>query len=51
MTGVRRRRRQILDNVRNIQRYWKLKEEAQNHKFGNDSLSHEYKEEIQVISR
>ena len=43
----RRRRTKLLDNFRNRRRYWKLKEEGEDKKKnGNDSLSHEHKEEI-----
>ena len=40
---------QLLDYLRNRRRYWELKEEAEDRKSGNGSLSHEHKEEIQVI--
>ena len=47
--GRRRRRRiQFLD-LRNRKIYWELKEEAEDKKDGNDSLSIEHKEEIKVI--
>ena len=32
MTGVGRRRTQLLDDLRNRRRYWELKEEAENRK-------------------
>ena len=47
MKGVgRRRRTQLFGDLRNRRRYWELKEETED---GNDSLSHEHKEEILVI--
>ena len=39
------RRTQLLEDLRNRRRYWKLKIQED----GNDSLSHEHKEEIKVI--
>ena len=41
--GVGRRRTQLLDDLRNRRRYWELKEEAEDRKGGNDSLSIEHK--------
>jgi hypothetical protein len=35
--------------LRSRRRYWELKEEAEDRKSGNNSLSHKHKEEIQVI--
>ena len=49
MKGVGRRTIQLLDDLRNRRRYWELKEGAEDRKSGNDSLSHEQKEDIQVI--
>ena len=49
--GVGRRRIQPLDNLRSRIRYWELMEKAEDRNGGNDSLSREYTEEIQVISR
>ena len=46
---VGRRIIQLLVDLRNRKRYWELKEEAENRKGGNDSLSHEGKKEIKVI--
>ena len=47
--GVRRRiSAQLLHLLRN-RRHWELTEEAEDQKGENDSLSHEHKEEIQVI--
>ena len=43
MKGVERRRTQLLDNLRNRRRYWELKEEAEDQKDGDDSLSIEHK--------
>jgi hypothetical protein len=37
--------------MRNIIRYWELKEDAKNLKCGNGSLSHNHKEEIHVITQ
>ena len=45
------RRTHLLDDLKNRRRYWDLKEEAEDRKDENDSLSHEHKEEIQVIFR
>ena len=39
----RRRRTQLLDNLRNRRRYWELKEEAEDRKNGDDSLSVDHK--------
>jgi hypothetical protein len=47
--GRRRRRTQLLDNMRKRRRYWELKKEADDRKSGNYSLSHGHKEEIQAI--
>ena len=41
--GVGRRRTQLLDDVRNRRRYWEIKEEAEDRKVGDDSLSIEHK--------
>ena len=41
--GVGRRRTQLLDALRNRRKYWELKEEAEDRKKGDDSLSIEYK--------
>ena len=48
--GVRRiiRRTQLLDDLRNRREYWELKEEAEDRKNGNVSLSFDM-EEIKVI--
>ena len=48
VTGVGRRTR-VLEDLRNRRRYSKLKEEAEDRKYGNYSLSMEHQEEIQVI--
>ena len=45
----RKRRKQLLNDLRKRRRYWELQEEANIEKDGNDSLSHESKEELQVI--
>jgi hypothetical protein len=47
VVGVRRRRTQLLDDLRNRRRYWELK--LMIGKDGNDSLPIEQKKEIQVI--
>ena len=50
--GARRRRRRthLLDDLKNRRRHGELKEDAEDRKKdGNDSLSIEHKEEIQVI--
>ena len=39
MKGIGRRRNQLLDDLRNGRRYWELKEEAEDKKDGDDSLS------------
>ena len=44
MKGVGRRRTQLLDDLRNRRRYWELKEEAEDRKNGDDSLSIKQKE-------
>ena len=41
--GVGRRRTQLLDDLSNRRRYWELKEEAEDRKDGDDSLSIEHK--------
>ena len=41
--GVERRRTQLLDDLRNRRRYWELKEEAEDRKDADDSLSIEHK--------
>ena len=41
--GVGRRRTQLLEDLRNRRRYWKLKEVAENLKNGSNSLSIEHK--------
>ena len=43
VNGVGRRRTQLLDDLRNIRRYWELKKEAEDRKNGDDSLSIEQK--------
>jgi hypothetical protein len=45
------RRKQLLDDLRNRRKYWKVKEGAEDRKGGNESLLHEHMEEIQVIVR
>ena len=47
--GVGRRTTQLLDDLRNRKIYWDLKEEAEGGKRWKQQLSHEHKEEIQVI--
>ena len=46
--GVGRRRAQLLDDLRNLRRYWELKKEAEDRKIWKgqrkDSLSLDYKE-------
>ena len=49
LKGVGGRRTQVLDDLRNRRRYLDLKDEAEDRKGGNDSLSHEHKEKIQLI--
>ena len=44
--GRRRRRTSLLASFRNRGRYWKLKEETEDRKGENDSLSHKHKEEL-----
>ena len=41
--GVGGRRTQLLDDLRNRRRYWKLKKEAEDRKNGGDSLLIEHK--------
>ena len=41
------RRKQLLDDLRNIRRYWEIKPKIE--KVRKDSLSHENNEEIQAI--
>ena len=43
------RRTQLLDDLRNRRRYWKLKEEAKTEQDGNYNLFRERKEDIHVI--
>ena len=45
----RRRGTQLLDNLRNRRRYWEIKEDAENRKYGNDSLSIKHKEEMHIL--
>ena len=40
---------QFLDDLKNRRRYWQLKEKLKIEKGGNDTLSHEHQEEIQVF--
>ena len=47
--GIGIRRAQLLDDLRNRRRYLELKDKAGNRKRWKDSLSHEHKDEIQVI--
>ena len=47
--AVRSTIRLFLDDLRNRRRYWKLKEEAENKKDGNNSISIEHKEEIRIF--
>ena len=46
MERAGRRRTQVLDGLRNGRNYWEVKEEAEDHKGGKDSLSYEYREKI-----
>ena len=48
VNGAERRWTQLFDDLWNRRRYWELKEEAEDKKSGNNSFSHEHKEEIQV---
>jgi hypothetical protein len=41
--GVGRRRTQLLDDLRNMRRYWELNEKAEDKKDGDKQLSIEYK--------
>ena len=41
--GVGRRRTQLLDDLRDRRTYWELKEEAEDRKDGDDSLSIDHK--------
>ena len=47
MKGVGGRRTQLHDDLRSTRGYWKLKEEAEGQKDGNENLSHEH-EDIEV---
>ena len=49
--GVGRRRTQPLDDLRNRRRNWELKEEAEDRKNGDDSLSIEHMEEKHVFRK
>ena len=40
---------QPIDDLKNGRRYWELKEETEDKKAGDNSLSIEHKEEIKVI--
>ena len=44
--GQEKRRTQLLDDLRNRRRYWELKEEVEDKKYGSDSLSVEHKPQI-----
>jgi hypothetical protein len=48
MKGEGTRRTQLLDDFRHRRRYLELKEEAEDKKDGNDSLSIKHKEEIHI---
>ena len=49
MKGVGRRIAQLVDNLIHRRRYWVLKGKLKIEKGGNESLSIEHKDEIQVI--
>ena len=49
--GRRRRRTELLDDLRNKRRYWKLKEEAMIEIDGNYSLSIEHREEVHIFHK
>ena len=44
--AVERRRAQLFYYLRISKRYWELEEETEDRKGGNNSLSHEHKDEI-----
>ena len=49
--GRRRRRTQLLDDLRNKRRHWGLKEEIEDQEDGNNCLSIQHKEEVHIFHK